>query len=41
MHGRRIAERRKGPFDINHKDKRCADWFHDETRYLEQAVRAE
>jgi hypothetical protein len=41
MQGRRIAERRQRPFDINHKDKRCADWFHAETRHLGQAIRAE
>jgi hypothetical protein len=41
MHGRRIAERGEWPFDINHKDKRCADWFHDETRHFGRRFRAE
>jgi len=41
MHGRRIAERRKGPFDINHKDKRCDDWIHDESKHPSRLVRAE
>ena len=41
MHGRRIAERHERPFDINHKDKRCDDWFRDEWRRFAQWFRAE
>ena len=36
-----LAEQGKRPLNINHKDMRCADWIHAETRHFLCLFRAE